>query len=405
MEVYVARQPIFDRNLKLVGYELLHRSSNHNSCEEYDGDKATDSLLYNILNFGFEDIMNSKVAFINFTEGGLIKKLPTLLPKEMVIVEILENVTFTDEVVVACKQMADKGYKLALDDYEYKKQIDRISDFITIIKVDFKLNDRQAIINICRQFKKTKIKLLAEKIETEQEYEFARNLGFSYFQGYYFSKPQMLKGKDVLISRPHAIDLFIELNHETWDIDKIEKIIKSDTIITFKLLKYVNSSLFSLREEVKSIRQALALLGRERIKKWFILIMLGGSSVSSIQDEYIKNSMLIGRMCEELCAETMVEKKDDAFFVGTFSSIDKIIDSSMEGIVDTLPLDSDVKEALLGVDNELRDILNIVLAYINLDDYKEKYDDFIKANNVNKKSRVSDLSDIYLQSITWLEKV
>lgn len=255
MDVFVARQPIFTRQKKIFAYELLFRSSLSNIFPDIDGETATSSLLSStFLTVGIEKISGNHRAFINFTEDLLKRGTPTLFPKEKITVEILEDVSSSEEVIDACLSLKKKGYELALDDFVYHQNSVPLIRIANIIKVDFRNNSVDEISHLVMVLKRYPCRLLAEKVETYEEFHKALNLGFTYFQGYFFSTPEIIKNKDISSSQLTVMQLICEVNRVEFDIDALEKLINRDVSISYKLLNYLNSAFFSRLQPLSSIR-------------------------------------------------------------------------------------------------------------------------------------------------------
>lgn len=268
MDVFLARQPIFDRFNKLFGYELLFRDSEKNIYQSEDGDKATIEVLKNsFINIGIEKVTGGKKAFINFTENILKSDIFTILPPKSVIVEILEDIEPTEEILELCKKLKKIGYVIALDDFVYSDKYRNLIEIADIIKVDFKITKGYERRKVIDQVNSEDILFLAEKVETMEEFNEAVSFGYSYFQGYYFSKPLIILGKRISENKAVHMKLMQEINSDSFTIDRIENLIKRDLSLSFKLLKLINSANYCFVSEIKSMKQALALLGEKEIKK------------------------------------------------------------------------------------------------------------------------------------------
>ncbi len=241
MDVFVARQPIFDTHKKLYAYELLFRTGMTNAFPDMDGETATSSLLSSsFFTVGIEQISGGHRTFINFTEDLLLKGAPTMLPAGNVVVEVLEDVHPTEEVIDSCKSLVAKGYDLALDDFVFTDEWLPLVKIAKVIKIDFRLTPIEEIEKIVAIIKQYKCKLLAEKIETYDEFQQALDMGFVYFQGYFFAKPEILKNKDIPSSQLTLLQLITEVNRTEFDVTTLERLINQDVSVSFKLLKYLN---------------------------------------------------------------------------------------------------------------------------------------------------------------------
>ncbi len=364
MNVYVARQPIFDRKKNIAAYELLFRDGMSNAFPDIDGDVATSKLLTrSFLNIGIEQLTGGKKAFINFTEDLLLKKVPTMFPNEEVVVEVLEDVTATDAVVRACEQITQEGYVLALDDFVYRDDLGELIALADIIKIDFMLTPLDEIRKMLLRLDGYDVEFLAEKIETYEEYQVSREMGFKYFQGYFFSKPEILKSTDIAPSHISLLQLVAELNREDCSMEKLEEMVTVDISVSYKLLRYINSAFFRRVQEITSIRQALVLLGENGIRQ-FVMLVTAAELAGDKPNELIRASIIRAKFCE-LLGQAHGERVDPAelFLVGLFSMLDAMLDASMEAIVAQLPFSESIKKALVDQNGQLADYLNLVTAY------------------------------------------
>jgi c-di-GMP-related signal transduction protein len=364
MEIYVARQPIFDRNLKIHGYELLFRGGMTNAFPDIDGNTATSKLLSNtFLSMGLDQVSGGKKAFINFTQDLLIKKVPSMFPREKIMVEVLEDVQPGVEVLEACLDMSKKGYELALDDFLYREELKPLVELAKIVKIDFMASSIDEIAEYVERLTPFGVKFLAEKVETHEDVENAIGMGFSYFQGYFFSKPQIVKGTDVSPSKMTLMQMVAEANKEAMKFEELEKIVSRDVSISYKLLRYMNSAYFKRLQEISSIKQAMVLLGQEGLRR-FISLILMAQLASDKPEELLRTSIIRARLCELLGKEETVSSHDSELFtLGLFSLIDAILDEDMEKLMEELPLSEGIKRALISGEGKLSDFLNLIRAY------------------------------------------
>ncbi|NYE57018.1 EAL and HDOD domain-containing protein [Carboxydothermus ferrireducens] len=247
MKVFVARQPIFDKKEKVVAYELLYRSGKINHFDGSNGDRATASVIINSLfRIGLENLTNGKLAFINFTENLLKEGIPLIFNKNLLVVEILEDITPDKELLQALRFLKGKGFKIALDDFIFNlgNTPDELLNMADIIKVDFLANSLKDRKTIPQKFRNKKIEFLAEKVETKEEYEEAIKAGYSFFQGYFFSKPEIVSGKDISASKLTYMQILNELNKREPNFDYIAELIEANVSLTYELLRLVNSAVF-----------------------------------------------------------------------------------------------------------------------------------------------------------------
>lgn len=365
MEVFLARQPIFDTKLRVVAYEILYRSGNKNIYDlSIDGDLATTSVVVDALvNFGIRRLTNGQMAFINFTRKLLLEDLPTLFEKDSLTVEILETLEVDDALVNKCKELKDKGYVLALDDFTGDDTFDRIMPYVDIIKVDFQVLKSEGRRYIADKYKRMGVKMLAEKVETQYDYEEALRMGYQLFQGYFFERPVMCKAKSIQTSTYSYLEILKETTNEEPDFNRLADIIRKDFSLTYKLLRLINSPAFYTVGVVTSINHALTLLGLNEIRKWTTLIMLRDLS-SGKPDELVRVSLVRAIFAEKLAGLLGLKSREtEAFLLGLFSLVDTIMEKPLFEIIEPLPLRDDLKGALLGVQNSFHDILMILKHY------------------------------------------
>lgn len=396
MEVFIARQPIFDKKLNVIAYELLYRNGNNNYYDFPNGDKATTELISNsLLTIGLDIITNGKKGFINFTENLLQNETALLLPKNKICIEILENVYPSKDIINACIKLKKLGYILALDDFVLKPQYLPFLDLVDIIKVDFKISsvkERKNIINIIGS---NKIKFLAEKVETQEEFHEALDSGYSYFQGYFFSKPAVLSAQDVPPMKLNQIRMLKELNQPDIDFNEIENIIKMDVSLSYKLLKFINSADLGLKTEIHSIKHALVILGKEEIIKWISLIALKNLG-ADCPEELMINSVIRAKFAESIALSTdLKDRASDAFLMGLFSNIDALMNRPLSEILKDIALPEDIKEALLGTHNKFRQIYDLLIAYEHGNWVKSKcYAAMVFPHG-------SNIPEMYIKSLKW----
>jgi c-di-GMP-related signal transduction protein len=362
MDAFVARQPIFHASKKLFAYELLFRTGMSNAFPGIDGGIATSSLLSSsFFTVGIERISGGKLVFINFTEELLRRGVPTLFPKSEIVVEILEDVQPTEEVVEACRDLQQKGYLLALDDFVFRDNLQPLIDMARIIKIDFRLTPLEEIAEMLNRIKGGRCRFLAEKIETHEEFLEAKALGFHYFQGYFFAKPEILKNREVSPSQLTVARLICEVNRQDMEFRQLEELINQDVAISFKLINYLNSAYFGRMHPVSSIRQAVAFLG-ERGVRMFVSLIVASRLVEQKPDELLRLSAIRGKFLEQV-AISLGLNEGELFMLGLFSLLDAMLDNPMEALVGRLPLSAEVREALVQRSGGLAPFLLLVEAY------------------------------------------
>jgi c-di-GMP-related signal transduction protein len=396
MDFYIARQPIFTVQKRLFAYELLYRGTKEFPLAGVSGDRATTGLLTStFLTEGIDVISNSKPCFVNFTEELLIQKTPASFPKKTLVIEILEDVRPTKEVLAACRELSAEGYRIALDDFIYDKSLEPLIKIADIIKIDFRLTPVDTIRKTLQRLTKHKVKLLAEKVETYDEFEKAAKLGFSYFQGYFFNKPEKILIKELALAQITLYNLLAEVTKETTSIDKLYEIISKDVGISYKLLRFINSAYFYRLQEVKTVKHAMAYLGEEELRRFVILMIL--SDLASVKpNELVRLSLVRAKFCELLALQSQFKSSSsELFLMGLFSLIDSILDTEMNAIMDKLPISDEIKDALSSGTGDFMPFLRAIIAYERAE--IPSCTDAVNQINVDMKL----LPEIYFESLKY----
>jgi EAL and modified HD-GYP domain-containing signal transduction protein len=402
MEVYVARQPIFTKNEDVYAYELLYRSSELNEFPSIDGDKATtDVIIHGFLNIGISELSQGKPCFINFTENLLKLNLPTYFEPRDIVVEILETIPPSPELIQICQKLKRLGYTIALDDFmidEENSYLAELLKYTDIIKVDV-LNtpdaDREKIEALAKAYH---IQLLAEKVETREHFEQTRERGYDYFQGYFFSMPDIISSHDVPTYFHSYYQILQKLTAQEPDIPAIAKLIEKDLSLSFKLLKLINSPAVPTRSKVNSITQAIVLLGLNEIRKWVYVLGVRETSLGKSEklNELMRTCLIRGKMCESIGKLTNQPSANSGYFMaGMFSLIDSILGIPMEKILADLPLSDEICNALKGENNDYRQVLDLVIA-------AEK-GDWPAVNKISNAFQIkeNEVYRIYKEALQW----
>jgi EAL and modified HD-GYP domain-containing signal transduction protein len=396
MDVFVARQPIFDRNKKIYAYELLFRTGLSNKFPDIDGDIATTSLLSSsFFTVGIDKVAAGKIAFINFTEELIAKGTPQLFSSGKMMVEILEDVDPSAEIIASCKELKKAGYELALDDFVYARKFEELLYLSDIIKIDFRFTSEEKIVEMAHSLKKYNCKLLAEKVETYEEFEKAMELGFDYFQGYFFSKPEILKNKDLSASQVTLMRLISKINASEFDVSSLGELISQDISITYKLLTYINSAYFGRLQPISSITQAISYLG-EKGFKLFVSLIITSKLAKDKPDALVKMAIVRARFLELVADELKIDSSE-MFLLGLFSLIDAMLDRDMEEILKQLSLTKKVYDALTDRTGELFIYIRLIETY--------ETGNWIAFRYAQKRSGVENqkLFDFYLEAIAWAD--
>jgi EAL and modified HD-GYP domain-containing signal transduction protein len=402
MDVFIARQPIFDTKQRIYGYELLYRSGMENVYAEADGDKASLFVIGNtVLVIGSQQISQGKRVFVNFTRKLLLEGAAAYLPKEIGVVEILEDVEPDDELIEAIKMIRSQGYTLALDDFILRgNEFNPFLKLVDIIKVDLRQTDEEERQAIAQRFPRSgRVKLLAEKTETREEFANALNMGYTLFQGYFFCKPVILTRRNISGHKMHYLRILKELGADQPSFEAIRKVIEHNPSFAYKLLKYANSAFFGLNRQVSSIMHALQLLGEEEIRKWVslaVLVELGNDQ----PQELLRLCLLRARFSENMASKAgYKQQKSEFFFTGLFSCMDVLLGRPMEEIVEDLPIQISIKEALLGKNNLYKTVLDLGISY-----EKANWMDFPSlASRLGIEE--SEVPQVYSNSIEWVDRI
>ncbi|MGC9462590.1 EAL and HDOD domain-containing protein [Vibrio genomosp. F10] len=363
---YVARQPILDRDRKTIGYELLFRDGPNNCFPEIDSNLATSRLLSDHFLSTHYSTLGEHLGFVNFPYQSLINRVPSLFPVDNLVVEVLEDCLPTDELLEAIKDMARQGYKIALDDFVPSKEWKAFLPYISIIKFDIRALPIAKTRVFIEKIKDTKIRFLAEKVETHEEFEQAKEAGYHYFQGYFFSKPEIIQRKALEPSFVTLIQLCKEVAKDDINYASIEDLVSSDLTLSYKLLTFVNAS-STVSSKITSFRQALVYLGKERLRKFISLVAIASTKESKPQYLY-GLSVQRARFCELLFTHHTSEVAEgSAFLTGMFSLLDSLLDQPLEELVEAMPIEEEVKEALCHGSGVLGQILLLVKAYEKAD--------------------------------------
>jgi EAL and modified HD-GYP domain-containing signal transduction protein len=346
---FVARQPIFTAQMRVWGYELLFRHGE--DIEEAvfaDGDQATTQLIADGYNLAVRGMRQGAKALVNFPRRMLVGEAPYVLPAEQCVVEILETVTPEPEVVNACLELKKRGYALALDDFEGESGFEPLCELVDIIKIDVLGKTPAQVLAIVEGVKKYEATLLAEKVESHDIFKVCRSLGFTYFQGFFFNRPEIIPGRKLSTSQINKIKLLKELSSPEVDSSRLVEIIQTDLSISYRLLKYINSAFFGLQIKVTSIPRAVSMLGTRNLRQWLQVVILSDVNTEDKAHELVRISVQRARFLHLLAAVHPVPfDQDGMFLLGFFSLLDAILDQSMELVLEEIPLDPAIKRALV----------------------------------------------------------
>lgn len=361
-DVFIARQPIFDRGNDVSGYELLFRSGPDNFFSANDIDlAASQSLERSVMSFGFQELTAGKRAFVNLSRRVLLNELYTLLPPDRSTIELLETVEPDPTVVAACERLKGQGYQLALDDFVYRPGFDRLLELADIVKVDFRIAESrdQAAIDRLRRYR---CRLLAEKVETHDERTEAEQLGFELFQGYFYCRPEMLKQRAPKPGRANYIRLIKEVSQDEVDFGKVEGVIRQEVAFSVRLLRYLNSAGFGWRHQVETINHALRLLGVRQLRKWVSAVATVGLADGK-PAELVTTALLRARLAELLAGSVGLEQADiELFFGGLLSVMDAVMDEPLDRVVDSMAVSPELAAGLLRHEPPFGPVIDLAVA-------------------------------------------
>jgi c-di-GMP-related signal transduction protein len=356
---YVARQPILTPDERVFGYELLFRSDAANHFRSSDPTDATRSVIDMSSLLGLGVLCDNTLAFINCNRDILLSEFITLLPPENVVLEILSTVPPDEEVMQACTQLKRAGVKIALDDYVVDDPREPLAYFADFIKVDLRqtsLTDAGLIVAshraVCR--------MIAMKVETRQDFQFAKKAGFQLVQGYFFRRPQMVRTWTGSANQAIHLSILNAVLKPELDLKQVEDLIKKDATLCFRLLRYLNSPMFGFRAEICSVRQALLILGENEIRRWCRLAVTLEMTHGRTSDLML-TALTRAHFCE-LVGPTVVDGNIDLFLLGLLSLMDAILEIPMAAVVDALSVHQDIKSALMQKDSTLSPLYTLMLA-------------------------------------------
>ena len=361
-DVFIGRQPIFDRDQKLFAYELLYRESENNCAIITDPNVSTSEVIINSLTeFGFDALVGNSLAFINLTKDFLTGNKPLPLPIDHVVIEILEDVEVDDDLINGLKKLSADGFSLALDDFIYTEKWDAVLPLVDYIKVEIPLLTDDEVKQHVARLKQYDVKLLAEKIESEEEFLFLHDCGFDYFQGYFLARPKVFKGKSIPANKLTLLKLLVDLNDNEISAERLVEDISNDVSLCYKILRYINSAHFALNRKVESIHEAIIYVGLKKLRHWASLITL--SSLNDSSSELLQLAMIRAHMCEQIAGHSGNSDTQNSFSAGLLSTLEALLCLPMNEILKSLPISNELRVALLEHEGATGEILKCTIAY------------------------------------------
>lgn len=365
MFAFVARQPILDTDKEVFAYELLFRNGNKN-C--YPNEAKQQALAINFSSIkestlGLDDISCQKPAFINFEHETLMTGLPASMDPQTVVVEVDENEAPHATLIDACKNIRNMGFQIAIDDPHLESNFNDFLPYVDIVKVDITKQDQIQIAQKIPSLKNANVRLVAEQVESQQDFLNCRDLGFDYFQGYFFSKPENITHKAIPASKLSLVELIGESSNITFDIDRINAIIERDAALSYMLLRFINNPMVNKRYKITSLKHALTYMGEVEIKKFIALLALANLSDDK-PSELLHLSLVRAKFCDLVAQEKHIgDNPPTSFMVGLFSLLDALMDQNMQEVVTQMPIVDEVKFALCGGQNDYALYLMLVRAF------------------------------------------
>ena len=394
---FVARQPILTADEKVFGYELLFRNGVEDFFQHTDPDAASRSTLNTSLLLGLDVLCDGHRAFVNCTRDILLKDYITLLPSEQAVVEILETVPPDDLVVAACHRLKAAGYTIALDDFAVNDPREALTDFADIIKVDIRDTSPADAAAMVKRYGPWRCRMLAEKVETREEFLAAKKAGFVYFQGYFFRRPEILTTQEIPANQLNYMRMLTAVSQTDLDVREIENLVKGEASLCYRLLRYLNSAAFGFANEIHSVRHALSILGEREVRRWIRLVATLGAGQGKTS-ELVLSAMVRARFCE-LLSPKIPHGDSDLFLMGLLSLMDAILEIPISQVLDQLPIDQETKSVLLGGASRLRPFYQLMLA--------QESGEWKTAGELTTQLHLTEneVAECYWQAMQWAREV
>lgn len=358
---FLGRQPVLNRHQEIIGFELLFRSTDFNAASFTNYSHASASVISNVMSsFGIEEVLGGKLGFINVNQEVLFSDFIELLPIGQTVIELLEIIDLNEHVVERCRELRRLGFQLALDDHEYSEEHDEIYKVVHIVKIDILQSDMAKLPDIVRTFRRRNIRVLAEKVETVEQFEACFRMGFDYFQGYFFERPVILNRKRIDVSAMAMMKLLQQLIMDA-SLSELEQTFKENPGLSYNLLRLVNSVGIGLRNKIKNLRHAIVLLGLNQLRRWAQLSLFAINDSRGLNHPLLEMAVVRGHMMEHLVdgKKAQDEYGDAAFMTGILSLLDVLFETPMEEIVESLHLSDDISVALLSRQGKLGMLLTL----------------------------------------------
>jgi c-di-GMP-related signal transduction protein len=398
MDLFLARQPIFGRYREVFGYELLFRSGWENAFRGSDLNQASLQVMSNSFHvFGLNELTGKHAVFINVTRDVLLSEFLTLLPPERTVVEILEDIKPDPEVLETCRNLKRRGFRLALDDFVFTPGLKPLMDLADLIKVDVIQSTVEQQRSLLNRPTTSGLRFIAEKVETHDVFHRCAADGFTFFQGYFFARPEVLSKRAITGQKAQYLQILNEIHKSSLDLSRLEDILKHDLSLSYKLMRYINSAHFGWKVEIRSLRHAVVLMGENDFRKWVSLVVLAGMATDK-PAELVLNALIRARFCELLAPLVgLSDKEQDLFLLGLFSRLDAILDQPLADCLADIPITPQIKGAFFDQDNSYRQVYQL------LEIYEKGQNEKIKNQAVSLGMDQKDLPPLYWKAVAWAE--
>lgn len=398
---FVARQPILTTDEKVFGYELLFRDGIEDFFRSSDSDAASRSTLNTSMLLGLDVLCDGRRAFVNCTRDILLKDYVTLLPPGQTVVEVLETVPADELVVAACRRLKEAGYMIALDDFALNDPREALTELADIIKVDLRATANADAAAMVKRYGPWRCRLLAEKVETREEFVASQKAGFLYFQGYFFRRPEILTAHEIRANQLNYLRMLTAVSQPELDVRAIENLVKGEASLCYRLLRYLNSAAFGFGSEIHSVRHALSILGEKEVRRWIRLVASLGAGHGKSSD-LVLAALVRARFCELLSPkvqEKIQHEDSDLFLMGMLSLMDTILEIPMRRVLDHIPIDQECKAVLLGMTGRLQPFYQLMLA--------QESGEWTAVKKLTTALHLgqSDVATAYWQAMQWARQV
>jgi c-di-GMP-related signal transduction protein len=395
VEKFLARQPIFNSERDVYGYELLFRSGPQNFFDGSHPEAAAASAVDNLFLFGIDRLTHGRRAFINCAREFLLRDFPATLPADRVVLEILETIQPDDEILAACRRLKNMGYLIALDDFQESPAWLPMTELAAFIKVDLLASSEIEQQRLSKAFSRQNVRLVAEKVESYDDFQRTLGWGYSFFQGYFFSRPEMLTRHDIPSNKLNYLRVLQAVNQKEMNLRGVSDCIKSEASLGYRLLRYLNSPMFPLIAEVHSIPHALSLLGERGVRRWVSLVAIACMGDNK-PEELIMLPLIRAHFCESLAPLAGLRgSANDLFLLGLLSAVDAILDMKMQDVVHEIAIGDEIRGALLGERNKLRDIFDLAVKY------EMGCWDALAADARRLGIQENAIPELYVESVEW----